>query len=168
MPVKMIYPDNKQAYVVALLAVMTAGCGINPNFQTIFKPDAESYSVEGAITRGFATRPKVGYVQSEGDNPDLGSVKIIGPADAGVNDQSGIYVPSVLVPVNTDGRFKITFTGRPRYVFIRLFAWDDLNNNGLRDTNESLSQVWSITKKDTLGWQYNAPEWNQFNFSFTR
>jgi hypothetical protein len=167
----MMYPDNKQVLpaFAALLMLTTSGCSwINPNFQTIFKPDAESYTIEGALTRGFATRPKVGYVQSEGNNPDLGSIKVVGPADAGANDSTGIYVPSAVVTVNPDGRYKLTFTGKPRYVFIRLFAWDDSNNNGIRDANEQLSTVWSITKKDTLGWQFNAPDWNQFNFTFTR
>lgn len=150
------------------MALAIASCGpINPNFQTWFNPAAETYTVEGSITRGLAQRPKVAYVQRQGENPDNGSFVSVGNASAGV-DQRGVYTPSAFITPGQDSRFRITFTGRPRYVLIALFAWDDINDNGVRDVNEPLANSYEVKKYDQNGWKYNAPDWNQFNFTFTR
>ncbi|MOA67792.1 hypothetical protein D3C78_1951160 [compost metagenome] len=52
-------------------------------------------------------------------------------------------------------------------MLVRLYAWDDVNNNGVRDLNERQGTEWTLKKEDLRGWTYNAPDWNQFNFSFT-
>jgi hypothetical protein len=165
----MIYPYKlksvaKASIVLPLLASLLGGCGINPNIQTIFWPNAPTYSIEGAVTLSLAAHPKVAYVQSEGDNPDIGSFHKAGDPNSGI-DPRGIYIPSALIHVD-NGRFKMTFTSTARYVFIRVFAWDDTNNNGVRDVNEALSAEYTLDKKDLNGWKYNAPDWNQFNFTF--
>jgi hypothetical protein len=167
----MIYPNEHKfireaSIAVPLIALFLGGCGINPNFQTIFTPNAPTYSIEGAVTLSLAAHPKIGYVQSEGDNPDLGSFHKAGDPASGI-DPRGIYIPSALIHVDI-GRFKMTFTSTSRYVFIRIFGWDDINNNGVRDINEPLASEYTLDKKDLNGWKYNAPEWNQFNFTFNQ
>lgn len=169
----MIYPDNKQTFLSnGLLALVAAvalpGCGwINPNFQTILTPNAASYQIEGSVTRGFASHPKVAYVEAEGDNPDEGSFHKDGDPTSGI-DSRGIYIPSGMIGFGTDGRFKTTFTGPSRYVLIHVFAWDDVNNNGIRDVGESLAGDYELKKVDLNGWKFNASDWNQFNFTFTQ
>lgn len=152
----------------ALAALPLAGCGwINPNFQTVFKPDAETYTISGTLTRGFASRPKVAYILGEGNSPDPGSFRTRGDG-AGLTGQ-GIYTPSAQVPLDANGRFTITFTITTRYGLVRLFAWDDANQNNVRDQNETLaSPEYDLKKEDTRGWSYNAPDWNQFAFVFRR
>jgi hypothetical protein len=169
-----MYPETSRAYrttrvfVLLALALGVGACGpINPNFETLWRPDAENYSIEGAVTKGFSSFPRVGYVQGEGDSTDRGSFKIAGPQGAGI-DARGVYVPSALLVVDADDRFKKTFTVRPRYALIRIFAWDDVNRNGVRDLNEQLGGEWELKKEDQRGWSFNAPAWNQFNFSFSR
>jgi hypothetical protein len=53
-------------------------------------------------------------------------------------------------------------------VLVRLYAWDDLNDNNVRDTNETLGTEFTLKKEDLRGWSFTAADWNQFNFSFTR
>ncbi|HEY9720966.1 MAG TPA: hypothetical protein V6D47_03080 [Oscillatoriaceae cyanobacterium] len=149
---------------------LLSGCGvINPNYwasiQTDLQQDVGSYTIAGSLTRGFSSNPKVAYILGEGDSPDPGSFHTRG-GNAGQTPQ-GIYTPTALVPVDGDGRFTLTFTSSMRYVLIHLYAWDDTNNNNIRDVNESLASEFSIKKQDLLGWSYNAPDWNQFNFVFT-
>lgn len=152
--------------VCAAAALATAGCGwINPNFQTVFNPAAETYTVSGTLTRGFSSRPKVAYILGEGNSPDPGSFTTRGQG-AGLTNQ-GIYTPSQIVPLDANGRFTITFTISTRYGLVRLFAWDDANQNNVRDQNERLADPeYDIKKEDNRGWSYNAPDWNQFSFVF--
>lgn len=170
----MLYPPTSRAYrttrffVASAAAAAALGCGpINPNVETLWRPDAESYSIEGAVTRGFASFPRVGYVQGEGESTDRGSFKISGPSGAGI-DARGIYVPSDIITLDQESRFKRTFKVRPRYALIRIFAWDDVNRNGVRDLNEQVAGEWELKKEDQRGWSYNAPGWNLFNFAFTK
>jgi hypothetical protein len=153
------------------VAGLLSGCGsiinINPNFETIWKWDAETYMIEGALTRGFASFPRVGYVQGEGDSTDRGSFRLIGPQGVGI-DARGIYVPTEIISLDPERRFRKTFTVRSRYGLINLFAWDDLNRNGVRDLNEQIGGEWELKKQDIRGWSFNAPAWNQFNFTFTK
>lgn len=163
----MIYPVSKRTTLsMALIGLLASGCGINPNIQTIFTPDADNYYIEGAVTRGIASRPKLGYVQTEGNNGDVGSFTKVGNQAAGI-DSRGIYTPSALITVDASSRFKIKFQSSSRIVLIRIFAWDDTNNNGIRDLTEPLASEYEITKKDQTGWKFNAADWNQFNFSFS-
>lgn len=173
-PVLMSYPDSGRAYRTTRISVMAATCialsacgPINPNFETLWKPDSETYAVEGAVTRGFSSFPRIGYVQGEGDSTDRGSFKISGPQGAGI-DARGVYVPTDVITLDAESRFKKTFTVRPRYALIRIFAWDDINRNGFRDLNEQVAGEWELKKEDKRGWSFNAPAWNQFNFTFTR
>lgn len=169
-----LYPlkqrSNRAFWLVApLLALMTAGCGpINPNFGTIVWRDAADYTIEGAITTGFASRPKVGYIQGEGNNPDQGSFEVKGRTGAGVLSQ-GVYSPSDLLAVDASSRrFRKTFKTTRRFVVIKIFAWDDVNQNNIKDYNEDLAAEWVLQKEDLRGWTYNAPDWNQFNFTFAQ
>lgn len=149
------------------LPLLLSGCGwVNPNFHTIVWRDASDYTVAGALTRGYAGRPKVGYVQSEGEVPEQGSFKVKGDG-AGITPQ-GVYIPTALIPVNVDGRFEMKFTVNRRFALIRIFAWDDVNGNNQRDLNERLGTQWDLKKEDQRGWNFNAPDWNQFNFAFTQ
>jgi hypothetical protein len=91
----------------------------------------------------------------------------MGPPGAGI-DARGIYVPTEILTVDQDRRFKKTFVVKSRYGMIRIFAWDDVNQNGVRDLNEALGGEWELLKQDMRGWTFNAPAWNQFNFAFTR
>ncbi|MEB3198486.1 MAG: hypothetical protein VKP62_14910 [Candidatus Sericytochromatia bacterium] len=140
---------------------------MNPNFETLWRPDAETYMIEGAVTRGYASYPRVGFVQGEGNSTDRGSFRILGPQGAGLL-ATGIYVPSEIVLVDSENRFKKTFSVRTRYGLINVFAWDDINRNGIRDLNEKLGGQWELRKQDLRGWSFNAPAWNQFNFAFTQ
>jgi hypothetical protein len=153
---------------LAQVALLVAGCGtINPNiFATSLQRDTPNYEISGSVTRGFASRPKVAYVLGEGDNPDPGSFATRGTG-AGITPQ-GIYTPTALVNIGTDSRFSIKFQTSKRYVLIRIFAWDDLNGNNVRDVNETLAGEYDLKKEDLRGWSFNAPDWNQFNFVFTR
>lgn len=175
LPVPMLYPPSSRAnrttrfFAIALAAASLPGCGLNynPNFATLWNPAANEYYVEGAVTRGFASFPRVGYVQGEGTSVDRGSFKIQGPQGAGI-DARGVYVPTALIVLDTENRFKKTFQVSPRYALIRVFAWDDLNRNGSRDLNEQIAGEWELKKEDQRGWTFNAPGWNQFNFTFTK
>ena len=156
-----------RCWTAVLAASLLSGCGwVNPNWQTIWNPAASTYQIAGALTRGFASRPKVAYVQTEGNNPDVGSFHHDGDPNSGI-DSRGIYIPSALISVGADNRFSLTLTGPSKFVIIRVFAWDDVNNNGIRDTNEKLAGEFEIDKNDLNGWKFNAPDWNQFNFTFT-
>lgn len=173
MPVKSLYPLRKRANAHAwllapLCALALGGCGpINPNFHTIIWRDAADYTIEGALTPGFATRARVGYVLGEGDNPDAGSFRNVGGQDAGITPQ-GIYIPSAILTLDANKRFRHTFKSSKRFVLVKIFAWDDTRSNGVRDADEPLGSVWELRKEDLRGWSYNAPDWNQFNFNFTR
>ena len=173
MPVRILYPLRKQAnrralVMMALSGAVLAGCGpINPNIQTIIQRDAGNYTIEGAVTMGFAARAKVGYVMGEGDNPDQGSFRNRGPSSAGITTQ-GVYIPSGLLSLDSNRRFRHNFESTKRFVLIKVFAWNDLNGDGVRDANEQLAGEYQLRKEDLRGWSYNAPDWNQFNFVFTR
>jgi hypothetical protein len=146
---------------------MLTGCGtINPNFFTIVNRDTADYTISGSMTRGFASRPRLAYILSEGDSPDQGSMRTRGEG-AGITPQL-IYTPTALLDVRSDGRFDLKVTSSRRYVLVRLYAWDDVNGNGVRDINESLGTEYTLKKEDLRGWTYTAADWNQFNFSFTR
>lgn len=172
MPVFSLYPNSKRANLLAgllaaPLALLAAGCGtINPNLIASIQRDIPTYAISGSVTRGFASRPKVAYILGEGDNPDQGSFATRG-AGAGITPQ-GIYTPTALVTIQPDSRFDIKFETSKRYVLIRVFAWDDVNGNNVRDVNEALASEYDLKKEDLRGWSYNAPDWNQFNFVFTR
>lgn len=172
----MSYPTTSRAYRATRLcgllgaALALPGCGVfnfNPNIEQLWKPDAETYMVEGAVTRGFASFPRIGYVQGEGNGVDKGSFRITGQQGAGI-DNRGIYIPSEIISVDSDNRWKKTFRVPSRYGLIRIFAWDDINRNAVRDLNEQLAGEWELKKEDQRGWSYNAPNWNLFNFSFTK
>jgi hypothetical protein len=168
-----IYPLKKQTnralrVLLPLTALIAAGCGnINPNFSTIVWRDAAEYTIEGALSTGFASRAKVGYIHSEGDNPDLGSFEIKGRTGAGILS-NGVYSPSDLVTVDGNRRWHKTFKTSRRFALIKLFAWDDTNNNNIKDYNEPVPIEWVLKKEDQRGWSYNAPDWNQFNFTFVQ
>lgn len=168
-----LYPLKKPAnrvfrLVAPVLALLAAGCGpINPNFSTIIWRDAAEYTIEGAVTTGFASRPKIAYIQGEGNNPDQGSFEIKGRTGAGVLAQ-GIYSPSDLLTLDQNRRFRKTFKTSRRFVVIKVFAWDDVNQNNIKDYNEDLAAEWVLQKEDLRGWTYNAPDWNQFNFTFAQ
>ena len=170
----MSYPWTSQANRAVRVSALVLGvqalgaCGwINPNIESIWRPDAETYQVEGAITRGFASFPRVAFVQGEGNSTDRGSFKITGQQGAGI-DARGIYIPSEIISVDADARWKKTFRVNARYGLIRIFGWDDINRDGVRDLNENLAGEWELKKEDQRGWSYNAPGWNLFNFSFSR
>lgn len=174
MPVLSVYHKSKRANLRRALAAVVLGLSlggctslpVNPNFSTIIWRDAAEYYVEGSLTRGFASRPKVAYIQGEGNTPDNGSFQTKGTG-AGISPQ-GIYTPSGLLPVDQNGRFSFKVTSSQRFVLVRIFAWDDLNNNNVRDLNEQIASEYNLKKEDQRGWSYNAPEWNQFNFIFNR
>ena len=166
------YPARQCLYHRGILVFATGlcGCGIlgtDPNWQTWWQPDVNQYSVAGALTQGTAARPVIGYVQGEGDHPDPGSFVRVGSPDAGISS-AGVYVPSRTIPLSSDRRFAITFTTSRRFAVIRLFAWDDVRDNKIRDIDENLAGMWEIKKEDQRGWSFNAPAWNQFNFTFFR
>lgn len=173
MSVLSVYPKTKRAYLRAAIgtafgALTLAGCSIpiNPNFHTIVWRDAKDYAIEGSLTRGFASRPKVAYIQAEGNSPDNGSFETLG-ANAGITPQ-GIYIPTALIKVDANGRFNMKVVSTRRFVLVRLFAWDDLNGDSRRDTNEQLANEFNLKKEDQRGWTFNAPDWNQFNFVFNQ
>lgn len=161
-------PALRPCVSLAFSAVVLGACApINPNFETLLWPNAANYMIEGALTRGFASFPRVAYVQGEGSSTDRSSFRIMGPPGAGI-DARGIYVPTEILAVDQDRRFKKTFVVKSRYGMIRIFAWDDVNQNGVRDLNEALGGEWELLKQDMRGWTFNAPAWNQFNFAFAR
>ena len=84
---------------------------------------------------------------------------------AGITPQL-IYTPTALIMTDQSNRFTLSLNSTRRYVLVRLFAWDDVNGNNVRDLNESLGTEYTLKKEDLRGWSYNAPDWNQFNFSF--
>ena len=91
-----------RCWTAVLAASLLSGCGwVNPNWQTIWNPAASTYQIAGALTRGFASRPKVAYVQTEGNNPDVGSFHHDGDPNSGI-DSRGIYIPSALISVGAD------------------------------------------------------------------
>jgi hypothetical protein len=152
---------------LAVGTLMVSGCGtINPNFFTIVNRDTADYTISGSMTRGFASRPRLAYILSEGDSPDQGSMRTRGEG-AGITPQL-IYTPTALLDVRSDGRFDLKVTSSRRYVLVRLYGWDDVNSNGVRDINETLGTEYTLKKEDLRGWTYTAADWNQFNFSFTR
>jgi hypothetical protein len=152
---------------LAVGTLVVSGCGtINPNFFTIVNRDTADYTISGSVTRGFASRPRLAYILSEGDSPDQGSMRTRGEG-AGITPQL-IYTPTALLDVRSDGRFDLKVTSSRRYVLVRLYAWDDVNSNGVRDINEPLGTEYTLKKEDLRGWTYTAADWNQFNFSFTR
>jgi hypothetical protein len=162
-----VRPKRLVAASLALGALLSGGCNvINPNFLTIVNRDTPDYSIAGSLTRGFAQRPKVAYILSEGDSPDNGSMRTRGDG-AGITPQL-IYTPTALIPIGSDGRFNLKINSSRRYVLVRLYAWDDLNDNNVRDTNETLGTEFTLKKEDLRGWSFTAADWNQFNFSFTR
>lgn len=175
MPLQPLYPPSKRtnrrrlAMALALLSLAALpGCGtswVNPNFMTIVNKNQPSYTISGLLTRGNSAYPKVAYIQGEGDTPDNGSFRTLGPAGAGITSQ-GIYTPTALVPLDYTGRFTMTFNTSHRYALVRVFAWDDVNRNGIRDTNERIATEFTLEKQDVDGWSFNAPDWNQFNFVF--
>jgi hypothetical protein len=167
-----LYLPNNQAKravaaCLALGALLAAGCGpINPNFMTIVNRDTQDYTIAGSLTRGFASRPRLAYILSEGESPDQGSMRTRGEG-AGITSQQ-IYTPTALIDVRSDGRFDLQVTSSRRYVLVRLYAWDDANSNSVRDLNEALGTEFTLKKEDLRGWSFNAADWNQFNFSFQR
>jgi hypothetical protein len=155
---------------LGLCALPLTACGpVNPNFQTIFNPAASSYTIAGSLTLGFSSHARVAFIEAEGQSPDVGSFKTEGPPGAGITDQ-GLYTPTKLIPIGPDGRFQITLQAPQRFAIIQVFAWDDTNGNGLRDSTESLATpaVLQLKKQDQSGWSFNAPDWNQFSFVFAR
>lgn len=172
MPFFSLYQPSVQAKrglaaALAVGALLASGCGgINPNFLTIVNRDTADYTISGSMTRGFASRPRLAYILSEGDSPDQGSMRTRGEG-AGISPQL-IYTPTALLDVRSDGRFDLKVTSTRRYVLVRLYGWDDVNSNGVRDVNESLATEYTLKKEDLRGWTYTAPDWNQFNFSFSR
>ena len=155
------------ASIAAGCALLVGGCGVwNPNFMTIVNRDVPSYSIAGSLTRGFASRPKLAYILSEGDSPDQGGMRTRGEG-AGITTQL-VYTPTALIQLDQDNRFTLTLNSNRRYALVRLFAWDDVNGNNVRDLNEALGTEYTVKKEDLRGWSYNAPDWNQFNFSFSR
>jgi hypothetical protein len=150
-----------------MAALLSSGCNvINPNFMTIVNRSTPDYTISGSMTRGFAQRPKLAYILSEGDSPDNGSMRTRGDG-AGITPQL-IYTPTAMIPLRQDGRFDLKVDSSRRYVLVRLYAWDDLNDNGVRDISESLGTEFTLKKEDTRGWSFTAADWNQFNFSFNR
>ena len=160
------YLKRSGCAALAVASVLASGCSwVNPNFMTIVNRDTQDYTIAGSMTRGFASRPRLAYILSEGDSPDVGSMRTRGES-AGITSQ-GIYTPTALIDVRSDGRFDLKVVSSRRYVLVRLYAWDDVNSNGVRDLNERQGTEWTLKKEDLRGWTYNAPDWNQFNFSFT-
>lgn len=173
MPFLSLYQPSKQAKrrvgALSVMAVMlgASGCNlVNPNFMTIVNRDTDDYTIAGSITRGFASRPRVAYILSEGESPDQGSMRTRGEG-AGITPQL-IYTPTALIDVRQDGRFDLKVSSTRRYVLVRLYAWDDVNSNSVRDVNEPLGTEFTLKKEDLRGWTYTAADWNQFNFSFQR
>jgi hypothetical protein len=172
MPFSFLYQPSHLAKrcasaALAVGVLLVSGCGtINPNFFTIVNRDTPDYTISGSMTRGFTSRPRLAYILSEGDSPDQGSMRTRGEG-AGITPQL-IYTPTALLDVRSDGRFDLKVTSSRRYVLVRLYGWDDVNSNGVRDINEPLGTEYTLKKEDLRGWTYTAADWNQFNFSFTR